>query len=76
MIPMLITHKRAVNRRLSKKAKKLAIAVRKIGTARAVWSIAVEEPFSRRSSPFPCDKSSHNETAQEELEKKKSCCCY
>ena len=33
MIPMLITHKRAVNRRLSKKAKKLAIAVRKIGIA-------------------------------------------
>jgi hypothetical protein len=35
MIPMLITHKRAVNRRLSKKAKKLAIAVRKIGIAKS-----------------------------------------
>ena len=35
MIPMLITHKRAVNRRLSKKAKKLAMAVRKIGIAKS-----------------------------------------
>ena len=35
MIPMLITHKRAVNRRLSKKAKKLAIAVRMIGMAKS-----------------------------------------
>ena len=34
MIPMLITHKRAENRRLSKKAKKLAMAVRKIGIAK------------------------------------------
>ena len=32
---MLITHKRAVNRRLSKKAKKLAVAVRKIGIAKS-----------------------------------------
>ena len=51
MIPMLITHKRAVNRRAIKEGKKLAMAVEEDWNCQEL-TIIVGEPFLA-SSPFP-----------------------